>query len=103
MKTKMMILATIAGLGLALAGCEMNTRANSREMSLRRTGTDEPLTNAVGPTSTGGRADEAYGSSTMSGPGNVGGTIGSGSGSISGTSSMTGSTGIAIGTPSTGR
>ena len=103
MKTKMIIVAMVAGLGLGLAGCEMDPRASSRELSPGRTGTSEPLTNAVGPTSTGGRADEAYGSSTMSGPGNVGGTIGSGSGSISGTSSMTGSTGIAIGTPSTGR
>ena len=103
MKTKTLIVAMVAGLGLALTGCEMNTRGNSREMTLRRTGTSEPLTNAIGPTSTGGTPDQAYGSSTMSGPGNVGGTIGSGSGSIGGTSSMTRSSGIELGTPSTGR
>jgi hypothetical protein len=88
---KILALGTVGAMGIVLAGCTSGTRGNSD--STPAGAIDASTSNTTRATGGGGSASGATGSSTMSGPNNVGGTIGSGSGSTGGTGLTTGAAG----------
>jgi len=87
--SRFLFVSLVATALISLAGCSSGTRANSAREANDATSRD--VIDAGG--NSGMSPAGATGASTLSGPNNVGGTIGSGSGSTIGTATRTGAAG----------